>query len=196
MSAPIALAYWRAADQATFKTQANFAHNHGNVYYKSTACWILSTVISAILFFYYQHIAALDASHHSQLLYQAQLSAQQNEHKNKLNEIKQRTEHQRRMQTQMQFLSEQHHSAMDLWTHLGSAIPNSIKIESIDCRWQSSCLIIATANDYGQLIHFVERLEQLDVIYEVAIDSSRAKLEQSDTMQFALTCKLNDGVDQ
>ena len=196
MSAPIALAYWRASGQAIFKTQANFVHNHGDVYYKSTACWLLSTVISAILFFYYQHIAALDASHHSQLPYQTQLSAQQNEYKNKLNEIKQRSEQRRRMQTQMQFLSEQHHAAMDLWTRLGAIIPNSIKIESIDCRWQSSCLIIAAADDYGRLIHFVEQLEQLDVIHEVAIDSSRAKLEQSGAMQFALTCKLNGRIDQ
>ena len=196
MSAPIALANWLISHPAAFKTQANFVHSHGGAYYKSTACWILSTVISAILFFYYQHIAALDASHHSQLSYQAQLSAQQDEYRNKLNAIKQRSEHRRRMQTQMQFLSEQHRSAIDLWTRLGAVIPQSIEIESIDCHWQNSCLITAAADDYGRLIHFVERLEQLDVISEVAIDSSRAKLEQSDTMQFTLTCKLNNGINQ
>ncbi len=196
MSAPIALAHWLASHPATFRTQANFIHNHQNMYYKSTACWILSTIISAILLFYYQHIVALDATHHSQLLHQTQLSARQEEYKNKLNTLRLRTERRRQMQTQMQFLSEQHHSAMDLWARLGAAIPQSIKIENIDCRWQSSCLITATADDYGQLIHFVEQLEQLDMIYEVAIESSQTTQEHSGTMQFTLTCELHNGIDE
>ncbi len=196
MSAPIALAHWLASHPATFRTQANFIHNHRNVYYKSTACWILSTIISVILLFYYQHIVALDAAHHSQLLHQTQLSARQEEYKNKLNALRLRTEQRRQMQTQMQFLSEQHHSAIDLWASLGAAIPPSIKIENIDCRWQSSCLITAAADDYGQLIRFVEQLEQLDMIHEIAIDSSQTTQEHSGAMQFTLTCKLNNGIDK
>ena len=196
MSAPIALAYWLASHPATFRTQANFIHNHRNMYYKSTACWILSTIISAILLSYYQHIVALDATHHSQLLHQAQLAAQQEEYKNELNTLRLRTEQRRQMQTQMQFLSRQHHSAMDLWARLGATIPHSIKIESMDCRWQSSCLINATADDYGQLIHFVEQLKQLDMIYEVAIDNSQTMQEHSGALQFTLTCKLNNGVNE
>ncbi len=196
MSAPIALAYWLASDAATFKTQANFIHNHRNEYYKSTVCWIFSTIISAILFFYYQHIVALDATQHAQRLYQTQLSTQQDEYKNKLDALRQRTERRRQMQAQMQFLSTQHHSAMALWAHLGAVIPSSVKIESIDCRWQSSCLITAVAGDYGQLIVFVEQLEQLDMIHEVAIDSSQTIQEHSGAMQFTLSCKLNNGIDE
>ena len=196
MSAPIALAYWLASQPATFRAQANFVHNHRSVYYKSTVCWILSTIISAALLFYYQRIVALDATHHSQLLHQVQLSAQQEEYKNKLNSLKLRTEQRRQIQTQMKFLSEQHHSAMNLWARLGAAIPQSIRIESIDCRWQSSCLITAAADDYGQLIHFVEQLEQLDTIYKVAIESSQTTQEHSGAMQFTLTCELHNGIDK
>ncbi len=196
MSAPIALAHWLVSHPATFKTQANFIHNHRNVYYKSAACWILSTIISAILFFHYQHIVALDAAQHSQLLYQAQLSARQNEYKNNINALRQRIERQRQMRTQMQFLSERHHSAMILWTRMGAVIPQSIKIESIDCRWQNSCLITAATDDYGQLIHFVEQLEQLDMIHEVSVDSSQTMQEHPSAMQFTLTCKLNNGIDE
>ena len=85
---------------------------------------------------------------------------------------------------------------MDLWAHLGDVIPSSVKIESIDCRWQSSCSITAVAGDYGQLIGFVEQLEQLDMIHEVAIDSSQTIQEHSGAMQFTLSCKLNNGIDE
>ena len=197
MSAPIALARWLESDSQSLKTEANFIHDPTDAYYKSAACWVLSTLISAILFFYYQHVAGLNAMHQPQLLYQARLSAEQGEYKNKLKVTKQHTEGRQQIQAQMQFLAEQHHLAMGLWSHLGALIPQSIKIVSIDCRWQSACLIAATADDYGQIIRFAEQIKQLDAVDEIVIDSSRAAPDQAaDTMQFMLTCKLNSEVEE
>ena len=198
MSAPIALARWLESDSETLKSEANFIHDPTDAYYKSAACWVLSMAISVILFFYHQHIAGLNAIHQPQLLYQEKLSAQQDEYKNKLNATKQRTESRQQIQTQMQFLAEKHHLAMDLWSRLGALIPQSIKIESIDCRWQSACLIAAVADDYGQVIQFAEQIKQLDAISEIVIDSSsRTTLDQADNaMQFMLTCKLNNKMEE
>ena len=197
MSAPIALARWLLSDSATFKTEANFIHDSNDAYYKSAACWVLSTVISVILFFYYQHIAGLNAMHQPQLLYQARLAAEQDEYKNKLKTTKQHTEQRQQMQAQMQFLAKQHHLAIDLWSHLGALIPQSIKIISIDCQWQSACLVTAIANDYGQIIRFAEQIKQLDAIDDVVIDSSRATQDQAaDAMQFTLTCKLSNETEE
>ncbi|MBC6414436.1 MAG: hypothetical protein GDA45_06110 [Chromatiales bacterium] len=197
MSSVIALARWLAADTTLFRYQANFIYNHNNAYYKSAACWILATIICMLLFFYHQHLEKLNIGQQSQLQYHTQLSSQYHAYENKLNAIKRRSEHLRQMHTHLQFLSEQHRMTTDLWSRLGALIPQSVKIQSIDCQWLSSCLIIAGAQDYGEIIRFVERIKQLDAISEVVISSSRSVQNQStDTMQFTLVCKFGNGVDE
>ena len=197
MSSVIALARWLISDAKTFKREANFIHNHNATYYKSVSCWILSTIISATLFFYYQHLAKLNVMQQPQLQYQAHLSLEHSEYKNKLQATKQRTARQRQLHAHMRFLSAQHHLATDLWTRLGALIPQSIKIKSIDCQWQDSCLITAEARDYGQVIRFAEQIKQLDAIGEVVIGSGRVTQVQSDdTTLFTLACKLNNETDK
>ena len=197
MSKAIALAYWLAVDAKTFRHEANFIHNHNTAYYLSAGCWILSTIISAALFFYYQHLAALDAAHHPQLQYQTQLSLEHDEYKKKLKATRLHSKRRQQLQASMQFLSEQHRLANELWSRFGELIPKSIRIQSIDCQWQSACLITATADDYGQIIHFADQIKQMDEIIEVAINSSHTAQDQSAAaMQFTLACTLNNGVDE
>ncbi|MXX98342.1 MAG: hypothetical protein F4Y58_00325 [Gammaproteobacteria bacterium] len=197
MSSVIALGRWFISDTNIFKKEANFIYNPNPAYYKSAACWLLSTIISAILFLYAQHLDKLNALYQPQLQYQTQLSAAHDSYKNKIKTTKQRTEHRQQLRARMQFLSQQHHLATDLWTRLATLIPQSIKIKSIDCQWHSACLITAEAHDYGQIIRFAAQIEQLDIIAEVVIGNSRAAQDQSaETMQFTLACKLNNGTDE
>ena len=193
MSPTVALTRWLVKDKKIFKCEANFVHNYNTAYYLSAVCWILSTVISVALFFYYQHLRELNTGHHPQLQYQAQLSLQQNTYKKKIEQTNQHYEHQRQLHANLQFLSEQHRLAYELWSRLGELIPQSIQIESIDCQWQSACVITAKASDYGQIVHFADQLKQLDVISEVIINSSQTAQDQStDTMQFTLSCVLHN----
>ena len=197
MTTVVSLARCLASNSAIFKHQANFIHNYNVAYYKSAACWILSTLISVILFFYYQHLEELRTIQQPQLQHHTQLSTDHNIYKKKLATINQRSAHLEKLYSHIQFLSEQHRLTTDLWSRLGALIPPSIKIESIDCRWESFCLITAEAQDYGVIIRFVDRIKQLNAIAEVTINSSRTPPHPSaDTMQFTLLCKFADDTDK
>jgi len=195
MDSVIALTRWFASDSALFKKEANFINNHNAAYYKSAACWTLSAVVSAMLFFYYQHLTELNLSYLPDIQYQTQLALEHSEYQKKLKVAEQRSAHRQRLHERVQFLSQQHHFATELWSQLGALIPPSVAIETIDCQWQSACLITAQAQSYGQIISFAEHLKQLDAIAEVVISNSRvAPGQSSEAMQFTLECSLNNAV--